>query len=68
MRNVKQWWIEVIHKNGQSRKAMASLAVLVSWEISKQRNASFFLKPFYYSGNACDKNQRRSGIVELSRG
>jgi hypothetical protein len=39
---VKRWWIEVIHKRGQSRKALASLAMLVSWEIWKERNATVF--------------------------
>jgi hypothetical protein len=40
--SVKRWWIEVIHKRGQSRKALASLAMLVSWEIWKERNTSVF--------------------------
>jgi hypothetical protein len=35
-------WAEVIHKRGQSRKALASLAMLVSWEIWKERNARVF--------------------------
>jgi hypothetical protein len=30
---VKYWWIEVIHKRGQSRKVMALLAIPASWEI-----------------------------------
>jgi predicted negative regulator of RcsB-dependent stress response len=42
MRNVKEWWNEAIHKQGQSKKAMASLAMLVSWEIWKERNARVF--------------------------
>jgi hypothetical protein len=40
--SVKRWWAEVIHKRGQSRKALASLAMLVSWEIWKERNARVF--------------------------
>ena len=36
---VKDWWTEVIHKRGDSRKAMALLAMLVSWEIWLERNA-----------------------------
>jgi hypothetical protein len=39
---VKAWWIDVIDKRGEARKAMASLAMLVSWEIWKERNARVF--------------------------
>jgi hypothetical protein len=35
MQNVKDWWIERIHKNGQSRKAMASLAKSPCWSLGK---------------------------------
>jgi hypothetical protein len=42
MRSVKEWWNEAIHKQGQSRMAMASLAMLVSWEVWKQRNGRIF--------------------------
>uniref|UniRef100_A0ACD5YJN0 Uncharacterized protein n=1 Tax=Avena sativa TaxID=4498 RepID=A0ACD5YJN0_AVESA len=38
-RSVKEWWKEVIHKRGAQRKAMSSMAMLVSWEIWKERNA-----------------------------
>jgi hypothetical protein len=40
--NVKEWWTEEIHKPRQGRKAMASLAMLISWEIWKERNARVF--------------------------
>ena len=42
MATVKEWWMLGIHKRGASRKAMASLAMLVSWEIWKERNARVF--------------------------
>jgi hypothetical protein len=42
MRSVKEWWQEAIHKQCQSRKAMASLAMLVSWEVRKERNVRVF--------------------------
>jgi hypothetical protein len=32
----------MIHKQSQSRRAMASLAMLVSWEIWQERNAGIF--------------------------
>jgi hypothetical protein len=41
-RTVKEWWTKSILQRGQSRKAMASLAMLVSWEIWKERNARVF--------------------------
>jgi hypothetical protein len=39
---VKAWWRDVVQKRGHSRKAMASLAMLVNWEIWKERNAHIF--------------------------
>jgi hypothetical protein len=41
-RSVKEWWSEEIHKHAHGRKAMASLAMLMSWEIWKERNARVF--------------------------
>jgi hypothetical protein len=41
-RNVKEWWMDAIHKQGQSKKVMTSLGMLVSWEIWKEKNASTF--------------------------
>jgi hypothetical protein len=41
MRNVKEWWTEAIHKQGPSKKVMASLVMLISWEIWKV-NARIF--------------------------
>jgi hypothetical protein len=42
MRNVKHWWTEAVHKQGQSKKTMASIAMLVPWEVWKERNARIF--------------------------
>jgi hypothetical protein len=42
MRSVKEWWNEVIHKKGQSKKVMESLAMLVSWKVWKERNSRVF--------------------------
>jgi hypothetical protein len=39
---VKAWWRDVVQKRGHTRKAMASLAMLVNWEIWKERNACLF--------------------------
>jgi tRNA-dihydrouridine synthase len=41
-RNVKYRWTEEIHKHRQGRKAVASLSMLVSWQIGKERNARVF--------------------------
>jgi hypothetical protein len=38
IQNVKAWLGEMIHKQSQSRRAMASLAMLVSWEIWQEKN------------------------------
>jgi hypothetical protein len=32
-RSVKEWWTQAIHKQGPSKKAMASLGMLISWKI-----------------------------------
>jgi hypothetical protein len=40
--SVKAWWRDVVQKRGHSRKVMASLAMLVNWEIWKERNARVF--------------------------
>jgi hypothetical protein len=37
-----KWWVQAVHKKGQFRKAMASLAMLVSWEIWKERSTRVF--------------------------
>ena len=42
LQSVKVWWDVVAHKKGHSRKAMTSLAMLVSWEIWQERNARVF--------------------------
>ena len=47
MRNVKEWWIEVIHKHGESRKALATLAILVSWEVWRERNVCVFRNQYF---------------------
>ena len=39
---VKDWWEEVIHGVSQHGKALASLAMLVSWELWKERNARIY--------------------------
>uniref|UniRef100_A0ACD6AK31 Uncharacterized protein n=1 Tax=Avena sativa TaxID=4498 RepID=A0ACD6AK31_AVESA len=40
--SVKEWWKKAIHKKGPHRKALASLTMLVSWELWKERNARVF--------------------------
>jgi predicted negative regulator of RcsB-dependent stress response len=44
--NVKDWWSEGIHKKGALVKAMASLVMLISWEIWNERNARVFRQHF----------------------
>jgi hypothetical protein len=40
---VKGWWRGAIHKWRQSRKALASIAMLVSWKVSKEKNKWVFM-------------------------
>jgi hypothetical protein len=39
---VHEWWRCFVQNNGQSKKAMPSLAMLVSWEVWKERNTCVF--------------------------
>ena len=40
--SVKDWWLKAVSGGGDHRKATASLMMLVSWEIWKERNARIF--------------------------
>jgi predicted negative regulator of RcsB-dependent stress response len=40
--SVKDWWDQVIHKRGETRKALTSFAMLISWKIWKERKARVF--------------------------
>ena len=44
--SIKQWWIVMTEGNIPNRKAMASLTLLVTWEIWNERNARVFNKKF----------------------
>jgi hypothetical protein len=46
MASVKEWWTDGIHKRGAPVKAMASMAMLISWEIWNERNARIFRHHF----------------------
>jgi hypothetical protein len=46
MASVKEWWTDGIHKRGTPVKAMASMAMLISWEIWNERNARIFRHHF----------------------
>ena len=39
---VREWWIKNAIESGDQRKAIASLFMLMSWEIWKERNARVF--------------------------
>ena len=39
---LEEWWTEVVHKKGDARKGLASLAMLVDWEIWLERNTRVF--------------------------
>jgi hypothetical protein len=42
--NVNDWWHHLVGVNGNVRKGLASLVMLVSWEIWNERNARVFRK------------------------
>ena len=44
--SVKEWWDSIIFANGTARKSLASLLMLVTWEIWNERNARVFRKVF----------------------
>ena len=40
--SLKSWWTKMSSKTTPNRKAMASLTMLISWTVWKERNARFF--------------------------
>ncbi|PNT61102.1 hypothetical protein BRADI_5g10411v3 [Brachypodium distachyon] len=42
IRSVEQWWTSIILAHGHRKMAIASLAMLVAWELWKKRNARVF--------------------------
>ncbi|KAM3244770.1 hypothetical protein ACQJBY_056229 [Aegilops geniculata] len=42
MVSVKEWWRNIASGRSQSRRALLSLMLLISWEIWKERNARVF--------------------------
>ncbi|KAI5003569.1 hypothetical protein ZWY2020_030729 [Hordeum vulgare] len=40
--SVKEWWNHNTNKKTQSRKSLASLMLLISWEVWKDMNARIF--------------------------
>ncbi|KQJ84112.1 hypothetical protein BRADI_5g18773v3 [Brachypodium distachyon] len=42
MWSVEQWWTSIILAHGHRKKAIASLAMLVAWELWKERNVRVF--------------------------
>ncbi|KAF7098048.1 hypothetical protein CFC21_099817 [Triticum aestivum] len=40
--NVKDWWHHMVGVNANVRKGLASVVMLVSWEIWNERNARVF--------------------------
>ena len=40
--SMKDWWNSVIYTNGTRRKSMASLIMLICWEVWTERNARVF--------------------------
>jgi hypothetical protein len=66
MRSVKEGWMEAIHKQGQSKKAMASLVMLISWEVWKDRNAHIFRINVFTSTTLVDKIKEEVALWSLA--
>jgi hypothetical protein len=64
--NVKEWWTEAIHKQGPSKKAMASLVMLISWEIWKERNARIFRDTYMTSSYIIIKIKEEVALWSLA--
>ena len=64
--NVNEWWTEAIHKRGQSRKDMTSLAMLVTWEIWKERNARVFRNTASTANMVIDKIKEEAALWGLA--
>jgi hypothetical protein len=41
-KDVKTWWLHIVHAHPGRRKAVATLVMLVSWELWNERNARVF--------------------------
>ncbi|KAM3229105.1 hypothetical protein ACQJBY_060183 [Aegilops geniculata] len=55
MNNVNDWWTKLSLARSPSRKGMASLFMLVSWELWKERNARVFINTSTSSSIIVDK-------------
>jgi hypothetical protein len=62
LHSVKEWWCDVIQKRGQGMKALASLAMLVLWEIRKERNVRVFRNP-----NMITKTEEEATLWSLAK-
>jgi hypothetical protein len=54
--SIKDWWVAIIHQRGGTRKAMATLAMLVPWEIWKEGNVWIFCN--HYTTSTMIKRRR----------
>ena len=43
--SIKDWWVEVIYGRSHHARALASMAMLISWEFWKEGNALAFRNP-----------------------
>jgi hypothetical protein len=40
--SVQDWWVRITLQNGGNNNSLASLAMLISWEVWKEHNARIF--------------------------
>jgi hypothetical protein len=65
---VLEWWMSFVQKNGQSKRVMASLAMLVSWEVWKEINACVFRNNYSTVDMVVSRIKKRDAFVGLGRG
>lgn len=61
MASVREWWTGAVFKRSQHGKAPASLVMLISWEVWKERNTSVFRYTFVFKRSKGKFPYRRVG-------
>jgi hypothetical protein len=66
MGSVKEWWMQAIHKQGQFKKALGSIAMLISWELWNERNACIFRNNVSTSSTIVNKIKEEHALWSLA--
>jgi hypothetical protein len=66
MGSVKEWWMQAIHKQGQFKKALGSIAMLISWELWNERNTRIFRNNVSTSSTIVNKIKEERDLWSLA--